>query len=371
MSGWRWASPLGQGQVSIGIVGDTNIQDREEPASAFVHLLGTLRGFDVLIGQWECPLTASPANDGGSDVVFKPRWRHSRPAMATALTAAGFKAVSLASNVAYPPAAAVETARHLRRLGVGHAGVGGNLAEARKPALIDRSGARIALLSYTSVFWPIEQPATENAPGVATIRAHTSYAPGRRALEMPGAAPDIRTWADPAELEAMIRDVSEAARIADLVVVSCHWGVSSQEEFVEYQQEIAHAAIDAGAGIVYGTHPHKIQAIEVYRGAPIFYSLGNFAFDWEKMRNRHLDGLLVRCVLEGARVVATSFVPVRRGADNNVAILDPRSGEGAAIVARIRELSGDLGTGFRFMRDEVQVDLHAARSPERGLPASI
>jgi len=362
MSGWRWAGPLREGQVSIGIVGDTNIQDRAEPASAFTHVLDTLRGFDVLIGQWECPLTEAPANDGVADVVFKPRWRHSRPAMASALTAAGFKAVSLASNVAYPPSAAVETARHLARIGVGHAGVGDNLAEAHAPALIETAGGRIALLSYTSVFWPIEQPATENAPGVATIRAHTSYAPGRRALEMPGAAPDIRTWADPAELDAMVRDVTRAAGMADLVIVSCHWGVSSQEEFVEYQQEIAHAAIDAGAAIVYGTHPHKIQAIEVYKGAPIFYSLGNFAFDWEKMRNRHLDGLLVRCVAEGSRVVATSFVPVRRGDDNNIAILDPRSGEGATIFARIRELSGELGTGFRFMRDEVQVALDAGES---------
>lgn len=339
MGAWRWRNAARPGQVSIGIVGDTNIQGRDEPASAFAHVIDTLRDFDVLFGQWECPLTANASPDGTSDVVFKPRWRHSRPEMAAALRAAGFSAVSLASNVAYPPAVACETASHLARFGIGHAGVGANRAEARRPALVEAKGMRIALLSYTSVFWPIEMPATDTSPGVATIRAHTSYAPGRRALEMPGAAPEIRTWADPGELAAMVEDVAAARAGADAVVVSCHWGVSSQDEFVEYQQEIARAAVDAGAAIVFGHHPHRIQAIELYRGAPIFYSLGNFAFDWEKMRNRHLDGLLVRCLLEPGRPVEASVVPVRRDEDNDIRILDPGEKEGAAIIRRLNDLS--------------------------------
>lgn len=339
MGRWQWESAVGPGQVSLGIVGDTNIQARADPASAFVHVIDTLRDFDVLVGQWECPLTERASPEGISDVVFKPRWQHSRPEMAEALRAAGFGAVSLASNVAYPPSVACETAGHLARYGIGHAGVGATRAEARRPAWIEAKGLRIALLSYTSVFWPIEMPATDTSPGVATIRAHTSYAPGRRALEMPGAAPEIRTWADPAELAAMVEDVAAARAAADAVIVSCHWGVSSQEEFVEYQQEIARAAIDAGAAVVYGHHPHRIQAIELYRGAPIFYSLGNFAFDWEKMRNRHLDGLLVRCLIEPGRPVRASVVPVRRGTDNDIRILDPRERDGSRLVQRINELS--------------------------------
>lgn len=355
MSAWRWNRPAATGQIALGIVGDTNIQGRDDPATAFAHVVETLREFEVLVGQWECPLTAEPPPDGVPEVIFKPGWRHSRPAMAEALTAAGFSAVSLASNVAYPPAAASETVRHLDRLGIAHAGVGDDLAKARAPALFDAPGARIALLSYTSVFWPVEQPATETSPGVATIRAHTSYAPGRRVLEMPGAAPEIHTWADPAELEEAVRSVKEAAQCADLVVVSCHWGVSSQEEFVQYQRQIAHALVDAGASIVYGTHPHKIQAIEVHNGAPIFYSLGNFAFDWEKMRGRHRDGLLVRCLVDRSRIVDVSFVPVRRGADNNVRILSPTGSDGAAVVARIEELSKGLSSRLRMVGDEVCV----------------
>lgn len=365
MDGWQWERAAGAGQVSIGIVGDTNIQGRSDPASAFGHVMDTLRGFDVLVGQWECPLTERPSLEGVSDVVFKPRWRHSRPEMAEALQAAGFDAVSLASNVAYPPDVACETAGHLARYGIGHAGVGATRAAARRPAWIEAKGLRIALLSYTSVFWPIEMPATDSSPGVATIRAHTSYAPGRRALEMPGAAPEIRTWADSAELAAMVEDVAAAGASADAVIVSCHWGVSSQEEFVEYQQEIAHAAIDAGATIVYGHHPHRIQAIEIYRGAPIFYSLGNFAFDWEKMRNRHLDGLLVRCLFEPGRPVQASVLPVRRGPDNDIRTLDPLGVDGAELVQRINELSQQTNVELLTSGRELRV---AVRSlPSRAL----
>ena len=355
MSEWQWSARAGDGQVAIGLVGDTNIQDRDDPSSAFAQVMATLNGFDAMIGQWECPLVDAPTPDGGSDIVFKPRWRHSRPEMARALTVGNFKAVSCASNVAYPPEAALSTARHLDALGIANAGTGANRTAAREPATFEVGGQRIALLSYTSVFWPIEQPATETTPGVATIRAHTAYAPGRRTLEMPGAAPDIRTWADPEELGAMAADVRRARQDADLVVLACHWGVSSQETFVDYQREIAHAAIEAGAGLVYGTHPHKIQAIERHEGVPIFYSLGNFAFDWEKMRNRHLDGLLARCIVEKGRVVEASFVPVRRGANNAVAILDPTSPEGAAVVARTEALSSEFGTRFKTVGREVRL----------------
>lgn len=356
MSNWTWETIPDADQITLGIVGDTNVQDRDDPASAFVHVQGTLRDVDVMIGQWECPLTEAPAPDGQSDIVFKPGWRHARPAMAGALTAAGFRAVSLASNVAYPPAAAAETARHLHAAGIATAGVGANIAEARAPAIVVSGGQTIALLSYTSVFWPIEQPATETTPGVATIRAHTAYGPGRRALEMPGAAPEIRTWADPLELNTMKRDIGAALKRADLVVVSCHWGVSSQEAFVEYQREIAHVAIDAGAGLVYGTHPHRIQAIEVYNQVPIFYSLGNFAFDWQKMQDRHKDGLLVRCVVERGRIRQTSIVPVRRGSDNNIAILNPNEALGKAIIARIVDLSKCLGTRFCPRGNEIRIE---------------
>lgn len=352
MTAWRWTTPATETRAALGLVGDTNVQDREDPTNAFVHIVDTLKDMDAMVGQWECPLVDTPRP--GKDIDFKPRWTHSTPDMAGPLVDMNFQAVSCASNVAYPPEAALSTRTYLDALGIPSAGTGKDRTEARTPATFEMRGQRVALLSYTSVFWPIEQPATETTPGVATIKAHTGYSPDRRALEMPGAAPKIRTWADEEELAEMQTDIAAAKESADLVILACHWGVSSQEEITEYQREIAHAAVEAGAGLIYGAHPHKVQGIEIHLGVPIFYSLGNFAFDWEKMRGRHLDGLLARCLVEGGRIVEAGFVPVRRNRANDIAILDPVS-QGVEIVERTAELSAHFGTRLETIGQEIRV----------------
>ena len=356
MTAWNWARRPQSGEITLGLVGDTNVQGREDPASAFSEVRETLRGFDLLMGQLECPLSKPSEDPLAPDISYKQGWRHSDPSAVEGFKVAGFNAVSFASNVTFPPSVAVETAEHLDRAGIAHAGGGRNLAEARAPALVEAGGIKVALLSYTSVFWPIEQPATARSPGVATIKGHTAYQPGRRVLEMPGAPPEIHTWADPSELAAMAGDVEAAKTKADIVIVACHWGVSSQEEHVAYQTEIGKAAIDAGANLVYGTHSHMIGGIELYKGRPIFYSLGNFAFDWQKMRGRNLDGLMVRCVIGAGGIAHLGLVPVRRNADNNIAVLDPSSPEGTMLTARLVELSEGLGARLITRGGEVIIE---------------
>ena len=64
----------------------------------------------------------------------------------------------------------------------------------------------------------------------------------------------------------------------DLVVFAPHWGVEGTYRPTEEQKQVGHAAIDAGADIVFGSHPHVLQPIEEYGGGILFYSLGNFSF---------------------------------------------------------------------------------------------
>ena len=80
-----------------------------------------------------------------------------------------------------------------------------------------------------------------------------------------------------ADIVAAIAEL-EANEEVDLVVLSAHWGKENTFKANATQKDLAHAAIDAGADIVYGTHPHTLQPIEEYNGGIIFYSLGNFAF---------------------------------------------------------------------------------------------
>jgi poly-gamma-glutamate synthesis protein (capsule biosynthesis protein) len=73
--------------------------------------------------------------------------------------------------------------------------------------------------------------------------------------------------------------IGEAKKQVDILIVYPSWGVEYRDSAVSGQQKLAHAIIDAGADIIIGSHPHWVQNFEVYKGKPIFYSLGNFIFD--------------------------------------------------------------------------------------------
>ncbi|MCB1155822.1 CapA family protein, partial [bacterium] len=99
------------------------------------------------------------------------------------------------------------------------------------------------------------------------------------------------------------RMVRRAKRMADVVVYFPHWGIRYHRPVFDEQIKMAHAAIDAGADLVVGHHIHIWQPSEIYKGKPIVYGLGNFAFG---SNNRRADeGLVVRAIFseEGLRRV--------------------------------------------------------------------
>jgi hypothetical protein len=130
-------------------------------------------------------------------------------------------------------------------------GGGKNLADARKPWLIEKNGVRIAILGYNE-FIPEEFAAGENDPGVA--------------------------WSVDEHVVTDIKAAREAHR-ADVVLPFMHWGWEYEPEPSDRQKQLARAMIDAGASAVIGGHPHVTQGAEIYKGRPIVYSLGNFVFD--------------------------------------------------------------------------------------------
>jgi len=345
-------------KIVLGLIGETNV-NRPQPETAFLKVQPFLDRADVLFGHMECPVIDNPSdNEDMPDLPFKRGWEFSKPECAGAWKTAGFDAVGTASNVSGSAEATMRTIEELDRLGIAHAGTGRNIEEARKPAIVEKDGVKIGFLSYTSVFYPQFVPALPKRPGAATVKAAMSIVPSWRSEEMPGAMPSVQTWLDEKEKALMLEDIAKLRPQVDYLIMSCHWGVSSEEKIQDYQTEFVHAAIDAGADAVIGHHPHKPQGIQIYKGKPVFYSMGNFAFDWWFVRNWLKEGIMAYLTLEDGAVTKISFVPARREDESNdIAPLSPDSESGAAVLETIRRLSEPFGTKFEVVGDEVVVTL--------------
>lgn len=336
--------------VDLRLLGDINLKDDLgfSADAAFGLLSEELRSADIRIGNLE-----GCFSDPAVELPYKPGWFHCEPEMAPHLRGL-VDAVACANNVHFGRAIA-DSIRHLDELGILHTGAGGNLSQARCPAIIERPGLRLGLQSYTSVFTPLGHAATAESPGVATIRCTASFETHPRHFEMPGIAPLVRSAPDAADLDRACRDVRSLRDQVDLVVVYCHWGVTGSSQPTEYQRTIGHSLVDAGADLVVGSHPHRAQAVERYQNGIIFYSLGNFAFGWKLHREATRDGLLVRVAVENGACRRVGLVPVARNAAGQTEALDTERGRGAELAAQLIELSAQQGTQVSLIDGELRV----------------
>jgi poly-gamma-glutamate capsule biosynthesis protein CapA/YwtB (metallophosphatase superfamily) len=258
---------------TILAVGDI-APDRADASDCFELIRADLRRASFAFCQLETCLT-----EGGSRL---PQARHAvrgRPAIAAALKDANFGVVSFASNhcMDWGGAALLETLEHLRSQGVEVVGAGANITAARRCVVKQVADCRVAFLAYCSIL-PMGYWAEAGRVGCAPMRAFTHYE--QIEADQPGTPCRIHTYAHQADLQQLRADIQAARELADVVIVSIHWGIHFVEAVIaDYQREVGHAAIDAGADVVLGHHSHILKGIELYRDRPIFYSLGNFAVD--------------------------------------------------------------------------------------------
>lgn len=259
--------------ITLHAVGDVAPR-RPDPAEIFAGVGGKLSEADLLFGQLECPLS-----DRGEPAPNARLAMRTPPSVAPVLREAGFDVMSVAGNHAldFGTIALADTVTALDAAGIARCGGGANIAQAREPAIVERGGKRIAFLAYTSIL-PTGYAAETTKPGCAPMRAYTHY--HQIESDQPGTPPRIITIADRADLAALVADIRRAKAQADYVALSIHWGIHFvRGDLADYQREVAYAAIDAGADMILGHHPHILKAVEFHRGKPIFYSLGNFAIE--------------------------------------------------------------------------------------------
>jgi len=343
---------------TLMFTGDVNLMNVTDPRTPFARINDELRAADVVFSNLECCLVDTPAGHSLSNEGF-----FADPQVGgEALKLAGVHAVGIANNVHYGDATIKASIARLDRLGILHAGAGADLAAARAPAVLERGGVRFGFLQRSSVYWPTNHEARKDGAGIAVIRGHTAYhvpmfktraevPPPNR----PGVPPDIITWADAAYLSAFKEDVAALRPRVDVLVASCHWGLG--KDVLQYMTEIAHTAIDAGADIVAGHGPHHSLAVEVYKGKPIFYGLGNFSFHTGHGGRRHGDwvGMLVRASASATGIEGVTFQFVRHN-DRNETVACAMDEE-AKELADIRARSRPFGTTFAAEGDQVRVAL--------------
>ncbi|MEK6711441.1 MAG: CapA family protein [Nitrospinota bacterium] len=326
------------GDLYLVLVGDIEI-NREEPGEVFDHVLPVLREAGLRFGGLESSLS-----DKGTPLMGKIVMRHS-PRMIEGYLAAGFDVLAFGTNhcLDYGIEPFVETLDLLDRRGILHSGAGRNAAEARRPAIAERNGVRVGFLTYL-LEYPMGWWALPEKPGVVPIRQDPLVGP---------------PYVNQEDLEAMVADVQRTRPLVDVLVVTGHWGSSQSRTVTLSQRAVAHAAIDAGADLVIGSHPHILQGVEVYKGKGIFYALGNFVLDHAHpmFAPTVKESILVKCFIEGGKIARLSFVPVLIGPDGKPRILEEGEERCREILATMEKLAGKLDTRLRVSGNEASVGL--------------
>ncbi len=358
--------------------------DRSDPDECFELVREDLGRADLVFCQLEVVLTR-----GG---VRLPQARHTirgNPAVAGALRRANFGVVSLAGNhcMDWGAGALLETEAHLRTENLTVLGAGASIREARRPAIRAVGDSTVAFLAYSSIL-PSNYWAEENRAGCAPMRAWTQYEQIEH--DQPGTPARIHTFADRADLKALREDILAARHRADIVIVSLHWGIHFVPAVIaDYQREVGHAAIDAGADAILGHHAHILKGVEVYRERPIFYSLGNFAIDlrmdrahaqskgfkeiqalnpdwipdFDSLYNFPEDSrktMVVKFTMKNARILRTSVLPayINRGAQPRILRTDEP--EFDQVVEYLREVSRRAQLPVEFVPSSGELEI---RSP--------
>ncbi|HEY8845882.1 MAG TPA: CapA family protein, partial [Candidatus Limnocylindrales bacterium] len=203
------------------------------------------------------------------------------PALIAGIARAGIDVASVASTHIGDGGriGILQTIANLKKDGIVPFGAGPNLAAARKPAMFERGGAKVAILGYDGI---------------------SSRYYGATATTI-GDAPLNGTY--------IKADVAAArAAGAQVVIVFPHWGIEYTFGPSPLQQRLGHLMIDSGADIVIGNHPHWVQSVEIYKGKPIWYALGNLVFD-QNWSEPTMEGITLELTFHGAKLVQVRIHP--------------------------------------------------------------
>ena len=311
---------------SLALTGDSIITRKisiyTEPA--FTRLIDLIRNADAAFTNLEMlfhDYEPYAMNESGGTYM------RAEPALLKDLVWAGFDLVSRANNHQgdYGVLGMQLTTKYVAAAGLVQAGVGQSLAEAREAHFLETAKGRVGLISVASTFPDHSRAGRTRGdmparPGLNPLRftTTTTVTPARLAelrqiaaeingrpvgnaagdsftffgrRFVAGAQPGIRTEPLKEDLEEIVSVVKNASRLSDYTIVTVHNHEGGRDRTVpaEFLVTFAHAVIDAGADLFVGHGPHVVRGIEIYKGKPIFYSMGDFIFQNETLQRLPSD----------------------------------------------------------------------------------
>ena len=288
-----------RGTLLLHGAGDVSLDPRQIPSFrargydwAWSGLGGLFRGDDLTMVNLECPAT---------DVVDpQPKVFTFRcdPRALPAAHNAGVDIANQSNNHSYDhgPAGLVDSLNTIRTAGLVAVGAGVNKYDAVRAASFRIHGWTIAVLGIGQVLDPVDQVAGPDKPGTAA--GH--------------------------DFPLALRAIRDATASSDLVVVMIHWGVELEARPSGYQVDQAHRMIDAGADVIFGSHPHRLQPMETYRDRPIFYSLGNFV--WPRLTQALSATAIAEVVVAPDGTIRGRLLPVEIVSDGHPMLVAGRKG---------------------------------------------
>jgi poly-gamma-glutamate synthesis protein (capsule biosynthesis protein) len=292
--------------------------DREGSLAPFSGIVQPLRDADIAFGILEGGIGTR-----GEPLQDKEHTFRSRPSAARGLANAGFDVVSLATPhiMDYGEEGFLDTMEFLSWYGVKYVGGGVNKEKARKPVVLNAKGVKVAFLAYYRGSQFDQSFSREGKPG-----------------------PAFPVYG---ELE---NDVAAAKAQSDLVIACIHWGVQveKQQKVSNRQKLYARKLIDSGADAVIGQWLHLLQGIEIYKGKPIIYSLGDFIYG--TYAKKLPMGFIVKFVFSRSELLRVEITPLSTS-DTTTSSYFPVILHGQAAqdaIATLDKLSRELGTDIQI-----------------------
>ena len=377
-------------QALLG-VGDVYLYAASPAEPLFEKTKPVLESAAIALGHIKCMFTSRGVNTfadmGLAQVGERFEMPGADPKNIAALDYAGFDVMTLANCHCWDAGdpGIEDTIAGLEHYNIAHCGVGMNIDQARRPAIVERDGVRYGFLGYNCTgpkgSWALPQKA-----GCAYLHILAAY---EMDLPIIGGYPTTYTFAEPGKLKAMQEDIKKLRSLCDVLVVYLSKGIGFLPvKIAMYEQQVSYAAIDAGADLILASHAHILKGIEQYNGKWIFHGLGNFVISTEastvqgESQDRKFVAahggpfffepggketlfpyspeqeltVIAKCTVKDGKIDRVGYLPCIAG-DNSAPEIVKNDGKGRQVFEYMENITrgAELNAKFKWEGDEVML----------------